>query len=407
MTLKVPLYLIILVVAIPQLSETIYVAALPAMADDFNVTNNIIELTLTFYLIGFGIGVALWGALSDLYGRKPIFLLGFLIYAFSCLGCYFSSSIDAMFGFRFLQAFGASVGSVLGQAVARDVIKPEDRGRMFSIISMAMAFAPAIGPVIGGYTLEYYNWNVVFLVLVGIAIITIYLILVKLPETLITKKEYHYGFLVLYKDCAKQMIKDKDIWGFGFLVGSVNGILFGYFAESPFYFIESLNVSNKMFGLLAFFICIPLLIVSFISKRCYKQNIHFISIIQGGIAIILITSIFFLLLVKLDFISTNSPFLAIFISYLCIFICIVGIAMIIPNCLSHALQNYGNFTGTAASLFGLYYYFVVAAMTALMSYLHDGSLTQLPVFLVVQGILMSLVFYFTLYKQLNTKAAIC
>ncbi len=98
-----------------EIIETIYVTSLPEIARDFNVTHNVIELTLTSYLAGFGVGVLLWGSISDIYGRKPIFIIGFIIYAIACLGCYFSSSVESMFILRFIQALGASVGSVLGQ----------------------------------------------------------------------------------------------------------------------------------------------------------------------------------------------------------------------------------------------------------------------------------------------------
>ena len=60
-----------------------------------------------------------------------------------------------LFAARFIQAFGASVGSVLGIAIARDVVKPAERGKMFSTIAIATAFSPAIGPVIGSFVIKF------------------------------------------------------------------------------------------------------------------------------------------------------------------------------------------------------------------------------------------------------------
>jgi len=183
----VPLYLIILVVSTPQLSDTIYVMSLPDMADSFRVNNNLAEFTLTVYLIGFG--VFLWAAISDKFGSKPIFLLGFFIYLISCLGYYYSISIEQLFSFHFIQAFGTSVGSVLGQAIVRDFIKPDDRRRVFLVISMIMTFAPAIDSIIGYYTIKYYDWNFIFIGLFIIAVITIFLLSTKLPETLVKSEK--------------------------------------------------------------------------------------------------------------------------------------------------------------------------------------------------------------------------
>ena len=183
MNINVPIYLIVILVAIPQLSETIYVPALVNLSQSFHISASAAESTLTVYLLGFGCGVLLWGSVSDRIGRKPGFILGLLIYAIACYGCYHTADIDTFYVLRFMQAFGASVGSVLGQAVARDAISLENRGRLFSVIGMAMAFAPALGPVIGSLTVHYGSWNNVFLVLIGISIFALSLVILRLPET--------------------------------------------------------------------------------------------------------------------------------------------------------------------------------------------------------------------------------
>jgi MFS family permease len=73
-------------------------------------------------LFGFAVGVLIWGNLSDSYGRKLCLLTGFLIYVLSCCICYLADNINMLLAARFMQAFGASVGSVLGTAIARDTV---------------------------------------------------------------------------------------------------------------------------------------------------------------------------------------------------------------------------------------------------------------------------------------------
>jgi hypothetical protein len=199
------------------------------------------------------------------------------------------------------------------------------------------------------------------------------------------------------------MITDHKVLGYGFMVGSVNGILFGYFAEAPFFFMKNLGLSSEFFGLSSFLICLPLLLGSIISHKLNVKKVSSHSILYQGIGIVLIFSIIFSVVfnsILANFLTTTQTIAT---SYACIFGIVIGAAIIIPNTLSHALQNYSQYAGTAASLFGFYYYSIVSGMTALMAYMHDGTVTQLPLFLMIQGILIFGVFKFVI--QDNQKIA--
>lgn len=396
--LYVPLFLIILIVALPQLSETIYSPALPQLAYDLCITDNFAEYTFTIYLMGFAVGVLIWGNLSDYYGRKPFLLIGFLIYFFACLGCYIAGDITFLLIARFFQAFGASVGSVIGQAIARDTIRLEDRGKMFSTISIAMAFAPAIGPVIGGLTIEFFNWTKVFIVLMSLAVVAILLIIYKLPETNLHKKK-HKNLFSIYKECFFLFIKDPRVIGFACLIGAINGILFGYFAEAPFFFIKKLGVHPTTFGIISFFLCVPLSLGGIISRSLHTRLFQYDIIIRFGIYLMGIGAILFMTSVYFGFIQSDSPFLSIVLSLLWTAVIMTGLSMVMPNCFSHALEPYGKFSGTASSLFGFLYYILISAFTGLMGYMHNGTLFQLPLFILILVGFMILIFKTTIEKN--------
>ena len=82
--------LMILIAVLPNVGETIYSPSLPHLAQDFGVTNNQAETTLTIYLLGYAAGILAWGGISDLLGRRPVMLLGILLYTLGTLGCLFS-----------------------------------------------------------------------------------------------------------------------------------------------------------------------------------------------------------------------------------------------------------------------------------------------------------------------------
>lgn len=106
--LAVPsLLLMIVLVAFPQISETIYTPSLPDIAHALGASNSSVQLTLSIYFVGFALGVFCWGWLSDLTGRRPAMLCGLVVYGIGSLMCFYSESILLLLASRFIQAFGA------------------------------------------------------------------------------------------------------------------------------------------------------------------------------------------------------------------------------------------------------------------------------------------------------------
>ncbi len=346
----VPTFIIALLVALSQLSETIYTPSLPDMARDLQVLESYAEYTLTAYLVGFAFGVLVWGTFSDYYGRRKGVMIGLIIYTISSGACWLAHDITYLYIFRFAQAFGASVGSVLGQAIARDAVSPEERGKVYSIISMVMAFAPAIGPFIGSITVEKFHWSCVFILLVGFGSILLAIVGLKLPETNTSLCQSKFSFSA-YKNCAGEMIVNKRVWGFSILIGLINGIIFGYFAESPFYFVELLEMSKATFGIMAIYICIPLFIGGWLSKRLNSDKVLQDKIIFYGIVLICISSAAYTICTRFGYINLTSQINSVSIALGCMFFIMIGNAMIIPNCFSQALEPFGKFAGTSSSLF--------------------------------------------------------
>ncbi|MCQ6358098.1 multidrug effflux MFS transporter [Bacillus cereus] len=387
------LWLMIILVAFPQISETIYTPSLPDISKALHVSNNEVQLTLSVYFAGFALGVFFLGWLSDIIGRRPAMLLGIVVYGVGSFLCFIASSIEFLLLSRFIQAFGASAGSVVTQTILRESVDGHKRHVMFAQISAVIAFTPAIGPLIGGFLDQMFGFKIVFLSLVVMSVGIFLYTFVSLPETKTdTVTDKINVFLV-----AKRLITNPKVVTYGLLIGGANGVLFSYYAEAPFIFIEYFQLSPSMYGFLGIVVASASIIGAKVSKRLlpmYKlEKIIYIGCIVmtgGAIVLSVITSI------------RSNPNILYMIGFLvAMFILLLGIGIALPNCLSLALVDFQNVIGTAGALFSLGYYIIVTLTIWGMSQLHTGSLVVMPLYFLVIVVIMVV---FTRVFILNDRA---
>lgn len=173
-------WLIAPVVALAAFMEVLDISvanvALPHIAGDLSASQDESTWTLTSYLVTNAIVMPISGWLSDRFGRKRFFLSCIVGFTVSSLLCGLAPSLGILVILRALQ--GAAGGGLqpTGQAILNDAFSPEQRGMATAIYAMAVVFAPAIGPTIGGWLTDNYEWRWVFLINVPVGIALIYLI---------------------------------------------------------------------------------------------------------------------------------------------------------------------------------------------------------------------------------------
>lgn len=342
-----------------------------------------IQLTLSIYFLGFALGVFCWGRLSDSIGRRPALLWGIVVYGLGSFGCYLSDSVEWLLLSRFIQAFGASTGSVVTQTILRESIDGAKRHALFAQISAALAFTPAIGPLIGGWVDQSLGFRAVFFTLVVMSVAIFMYTFASLPETRVNT----VGTSIRTFSVAKRLLSDRRVWSFGFLIGATNGILFSYYAEAPFIFIEYFHMSPGIFGFFGIFVALSSIFGAMLSKKMLANYPAEKIILFGSV----ITSIGAICLVGLTLYGTSPSAMSLILIVTFLFILLLGIGMTIPNCLSLALVHYHDVLGTAGAIFGLGYYLLVSLITSGMSYLHNDSLLTMPAYFLVLALAMVIV----------------
>lgn len=365
------LLLMIVLVAFPQISETIYTPSLPDISNALNASNRSVQLTLSIYFIGFAFGVFCWGWLSDLIGRRPAMLSGLIFYGIGSFMCFYAETITFLLISRFIQAFGAATGSIITQTILRESVSGSKRHAMFAQISAVIAFTPAVGPLIGGWVDQALGFRAVFFVLVAMSILLFIYAYFRLPET--TDKSTRKRTAIF--PVVKRMISSPRVLVFGLLIGGINGVLFSYYAEAPFIFIDHFNLSPGLYGFLGIIVALASIIGAMISKRLvnkYQPE----KVIHLGCLVMTVGALLLLIVSTLPL-----PTIVLLIGMLVtIFITLLGSGIALPNCLSLALVNFQDVIGTAGAIFSLGYYLLVSCITSGMSFLHTGSLIIMPLY---------------------------
>ncbi|NBX77988.1 Bcr/CflA family efflux MFS transporter, partial [bacterium] len=348
---KPPLWIIVFISGLPLFSETVYSPSLPEITKYFACQENTAEHTLTIYLAAFALGMLLWGKLADRFGRRIGILSGFAVYLLGCWGCFIAPTISWFMAARFVQAFGACVGSVLGQTISRDSFTGKELVRAYAAVGSAHAVFPALGPIIGGYIAQQFFWKTIFLFLIGVALCVIAIVYTLLPETLHQEHRLNVSMPRLFK----KMVQDKMVIGLGLLIAAVSGIRFSYFSEAPFYFMELLHLDAWWYTKSFIGISIAGVLAGMF---CHRMHVRYSSyeLMRMGIFIALSFVTTLLSFAISSFWILYSSFVYIIISLLCIMGGMFGLGIVTTVALPMALIDYRKVQGTASALFGFYYY---------------------------------------------------
>jgi MFS family permease len=147
---------------VSPMTANIYFPALNAIAGSLGVSINLINLTLTTYMILQGIAPTLFGDFGDMAGRRPAFIVAFTIYFFANLGLALQNKYAALLVLRMMQSAGSSGTLALGYAVVADVAVSAERGKYMGIVGAGINIGPAISPVLGGILSQYLGWRAIF-----------------------------------------------------------------------------------------------------------------------------------------------------------------------------------------------------------------------------------------------------
>lgn len=172
-------WLIAIIVAIATFMEVLDTSianvALPHIAGSISAGQDESTWVLTSYLVSNAIILPISGWLSSVLGRKRFYIICVMLFTISSLACGMATSLGMLVFFRVLQGLGGGGLQPTSQAIMADTFEPRKRGMAFAIYGMAAVVAPALGPTLGGWITDNFDWRWIFFINIPVGIISILL----------------------------------------------------------------------------------------------------------------------------------------------------------------------------------------------------------------------------------------
>jgi EmrB/QacA subfamily drug resistance transporter len=188
------LFAVMLGLFLGALDQTIVGPALPTVVTQL-AGNDIYVWAVTIYLLTSTISVPFWGKLSDLYGRKPIFMIGIGIFLAGSALSGLSQNMTELIAFRGLQGIGAGSLFPVALAVIGDLFTPAERGKYQGLFGAVFGVAFIVGPLVGGFLTENISWHWIFYVNIPIGLVSLYFIWRLLPTVKTARATRNFDIL--------------------------------------------------------------------------------------------------------------------------------------------------------------------------------------------------------------------
>ena len=308
---------------------------------DFNLTSDMVQLTLTVFIIAAGIGQLVFGFLSDRYGRRPILLTGSFLFVASSITSVFSPNILFLLIMRVIQGLGAAACMSMARVIINDSFNKTEAAEKLSLITAIMVIFPLISLILGGFIAQTIGWVGTMYVFFIFGLIILTGSVYNISETKITKINNLNFFKIT--NSFLDVLKNTKFLNFTFIGSIQTGVFFSSFGFMPYEFAR-LGVSPLEFGFWLSFTGIGYFLGNILNRNYASK--------YGIEALIIFGSFFsFLSYFSMLILNLNAFTHPLYIS-IPLIVFGLGNGFTVANCIIGGVSTTGNNSGTATGIAG-------------------------------------------------------
>ncbi len=220
---------LVLITALAALNMNIFLPSLPGLAADFGAEYALAQLAVSGYLATTAVLQLLIGPLSDRYGRRPVQLGALLIFLVATVGCLTAPTIELFLLWRMLQA-AVAAGFALSRTIARDMRGAGEAASLIGYVTMGMAVAPMVGPMIGGALDEVFGWRAPIALMLVVGLGAFWVVWRDLGETNAAPSD---SFGAQFRDYPA-LLRSRRFWGYALTAAFASGAFFAFLGGAPY-----------------------------------------------------------------------------------------------------------------------------------------------------------------------------
>ena len=345
------------------MSTDLYTPSLPYLTEYFATTPELLKLTISLNLIAYGFAQLIYGPVSDRFGRRPVFLGSIFLFTLASIACGLAVNIDQLLAARVLQGLFAAAEVVMCLAVFKDLFTEKEQVKAFAIYGMAIALAPAVAPILGGYIHVLWGWEYNFFLTALVGVLTAILIYFLLPES--TTPDPHALKVKSIVRGYWLVFTNSTFLVYAGLAGVSLGFVYTFVTAAPFILITYFGVETQHFGYYQAVIVVAFFLGSLLATRLVDFWTS-LQVLNLGLLVAIIGAF---IVVGLVFIGGLSPY-SLSLAYLLI---AFGIGPIFAVAPSKAMAAVEESVGSAAAAFGSLEIGLSGIFAAMVSVIHDDT----------------------------------
>ena len=294
-------------VLLAALDQTIVATAAPTIQKVLNIDNSLYSWITTAYLVFSTVMVPVWGKLSDIYGRKPILLIGIVIFLLGSVLCGLSNNAEFLIISRAIQGLGSASLFTSALAIIADIIPAQDRGKYSGLFGAVFGISSVVGPLVGGFLTDNVSWQSIFYVNIPVGAVALTFIITRMPNLNLAKLKPTIDYLgvvtltvaviplLLALSLGKTSVAPGQLgflWGSTEILGlfalSIVGLIAFIFTENsakdPILDLSLFKIPTFTIGNMAAFVIGMGFLGAFVFLPLFMQNVVGVSATSSGFA---------------------------------------------------------------------------------------------------------------------------